>query len=95
MKLHQIAIIPAVALCIAAADRPSGLEVWQTCREDARVVCPGLGPLNQGALKSCMKGNFSQLGSRCQTVIRQYQEGRRDTVVFQPRPGGGPERSPG
>jgi hypothetical protein len=77
MKL-QIGIFPAVALCLAAADRPSGLEVWQTCREDAKIVCPGLGPLNQGALKSCMKGNFSQLGSRCQTIIRRYQEGRRD-----------------
>lgn len=77
MKLHLVMVIAAVAFSLAGAERPSGLEVWQACREDARIVCPGMGPLNQGALKSCMKDNFSQLGQRCQTIIRLYQEGRR------------------
>ena len=78
MKPRLVMVIPAVAFCLAAADRPNGLEVWQTCREDIRTVCPGRGILNLGALKSCMKVNFSQLGSRCQTVIRRYQGGRRE-----------------
>lgn len=80
MNLQRLIVIPAVAVCLAAADRPSGLEVWQTCREDGKVVCPGMGPLNQGELKSCMKDNFSQLGPRCQTIIRRYQEGRREVA---------------
>ena len=80
MNLQRLIVIPAVAFCLAAADRPSGLEVWQTCREDARVVCPGKGPLNQGPLKSCMKANFSQLGARCQAIIRRYQEGHPEVA---------------
>ena len=78
MQLPRVIIIPAVALCLAAAERPSGFDVWQTCHDDIRTVCPGKGILNLGELKSCMRVNFSQLGARCQTIIRLYETARRD-----------------
>jgi len=79
MQLPRVIIIPALVLCIAAAaERPSGFDVWQTCRGDIRTVCPGKGILNLGELKSCMRVNFSQLGARCQTIIRRYEGVRRD-----------------
>ena len=59
-----------------AADRPSGLDVYLTCRDDLKVICPSSGLFNLDALKRCMKNNFSQLGPRCQAVVVRYQNGR-------------------
>ena len=63
-----------------ATASPSGLEVWLTCRHDIGAVCPHTGIFHLQAMKNCMRQNFDQLGERCQTVVRRYQEGRRQVA---------------
>jgi hypothetical protein len=63
-----------------AADRPSGLDVWMTCRDDLKIVCPNSGLFDLGALKRCMRNNFSQLGPRCQSAVVRYQSGKSELV---------------
>ena len=75
MKTRVVAAIVAAFAATgvaSAADQPSGLDVWLTCRDDLKVVCPNSGLFNLGALKRCMKDNFSQLGPRCQSVVVRY-----------------------
>lgn len=74
-------VAPVVATFAAsgvasAADRPSGLKVYLTCRDDQKVICPSSGLFNRDGLERCMKNNFSQLGPRCQAVVVRYQNGR-------------------
>jgi hypothetical protein len=78
MKTRAAAIAVVFATCgvASAADRPSGLEVWLTCRNDVKVTCPNTGLFNLSALKRCMKDNFSHLGPRCQSVVVRYQNGQ-------------------
>lgn len=69
----------ALAAATAASAHPSGLQAWLTCQRDIHAVCPGAGLFHLGALKACMRENFSQLGERCQSVVRDYQAGRQAT----------------
>ena len=73
--MKAAAIAAALAACgvANAADRPSGFDVWLTCRNDVRLICPGAGLFNLGVLKRCMKDNFSRLGVQCQSVVVRYQ----------------------
>jgi hypothetical protein len=81
MTLRATTLIATLAICSAAgaAERPSGLEIWQTCRNDLRVVCPSAG-INPDAIKSCVKANFNQLSARCQAVILRRQDARREEI---------------
>jgi hypothetical protein len=78
VKLQFAAVILSVAVgsVASAAGRPSGFDVWMACRGDIKVVCPHEGLFNLGALKTCMKVNFSQLGPRCQEVVVGHQISR-------------------
>jgi hypothetical protein len=78
MKLAAVVVAFAASGVASAADRPSGLDVWLTCRDDVKVVCPNGGLFNLGALKRCMKDNFSQLGPRCQAVVVRYHNGQAE-----------------
>ena len=80
MKMRLAAIAAAIAFsgAASAADRPSGLDVWLTCRDDVKVVCPNTGLFNVSGMKRCMKDNFSQLGLRCQAAVVRYQNGRAE-----------------
>ena len=78
MKIRLAAIVAAFAASgvASAADRPSGLDVWLTCRDDVKVVCPNAGLFDIPEMKRCMKDNFSQLGPRCQAVVVRFQNSR-------------------
>jgi len=78
VKLKVAAIIAAFAASgvASAADRPSGVDVWLTCRNDVKVVCPNAGLFDLSGMKRCMKENFSQLGPRCQAAVVRYHSGR-------------------
>jgi hypothetical protein len=78
VKMRLAAIVAALAASgvASAADRPSGVDVWLTCRDDVKAICPNAGLFNLDALKRCMKDNFGHLGPRCQAVVVRYQDGR-------------------
>jgi hypothetical protein len=71
-----IAAALAASGVASAADSPSGVDVWLTCRDDVKVICPNAGLFNLDALKRCMKDNFGQLGARCQAAVVRYRNGR-------------------
>ena len=83
MKIRLAAIVAAFAASgvASAADRPSGLDVWLTCRDDVKVVCPNTGLFNLDAMKRCMKDNFSQLGPRCQAAVVRYHNARPELAA--------------
>jgi hypothetical protein len=76
MKFAAIVAVLVVGGVASAADRPSGLDVWLTCRDDVKMVCPNSSLLNVDGLKRCMKDNFSQLGPRCRAAALRYQSSR-------------------
>ncbi len=78
MKIGPATVIAVIAAggTASAAGRPSGLDVWLTCRNDVKVVCPNTGLFHLSALKLCMREKFSQLGPKCQSVVVRYQDGR-------------------
>jgi hypothetical protein len=78
MRLAAIVVAFAAGGVASAADRPSGLDVWLTCRDDVKVVCPNAGLFDLSGMKRCMKDNFGQLGARCQAVVVRYQNGRAE-----------------
>jgi hypothetical protein len=67
----------AVVLASSASAAPSGLDVWLTCQQDIKTVCPGTGLMHMTALKACMKENLGEMSERCQTVVKGYQAARQ------------------
>ena len=85
--LAAIVIALAAGAAASAADRPSGLDVWRSCRDDMKLICPNVGLLDPGAIKHCMTINFSRLGARCQTMAIRYREGSPDFASHKDRGG--------
>jgi hypothetical protein len=83
VKIRLAAVVATLAASgvASAADRPSGLDVWLTCRDDVKVVCPNTGLFNLDAMKRCMKDNFSQLGPRCQAEVVRYHNARPELAA--------------